>query len=213
MKGLTPSCRVRVNAAGDWQILPPAGQITQIGNAGATSHGLVANDDLFVSGKLEVDELSYFERDAIFYAIIGIHGVIRKFGNFGDRLQITHVQEELTIPVGQGAAGVVTAANLAPANSTIIGCVCRVTQAPGGGATTIDIGRTGGGNLDEFIDGIATALGTTGTFAANHDAATVGPVLNAAVDTLTLTTDANVTGTDMKVRIVIFCREEIAPTV
>ena len=33
----------------------------QIGDAGSTSHGLAANDDLFVSGKLEVDGYSYFD--------------------------------------------------------------------------------------------------------------------------------------------------------
>lgn len=119
--------------------------------------------------------------------------------------------EHLTIPIGQGAAGVNTVGNLAPVNSTILGVCCRVTQAPGGGATTIDIGRTGAGNLDEFIDGIATALGTTGTFAANHDAATIGPVLNAIDRTLTLTTDVNVAVSDMKVRIVSFYRQEVPP--
>lgn len=33
----------------------------QIGNAGTTSHSLVSNDDLFVSGKLEVDGIVYFD--------------------------------------------------------------------------------------------------------------------------------------------------------
>lgn len=132
--------------------------------------------------------------------------------SYGCNLRIKRIVEVLTIPVGQGAAGIVTVGNLAPANSTIIGVCCRVTQAPGGGATTLDIGRTGAGNLDEFIDGIATALGTTGTFAANHDAATTGPVLNAIDRTLTLTTDANVLVSDMKVRIVVFYREETPPT-
>jgi len=207
MTGLTPSCRIRVNAAGDWQILPPGGQITQIGDADTTDHGLVNNDDLFVSGKLEVKNLAFFLSLGIF-----LYRYQLSYWERGCHLLSAFTYEELTIPIGQGAAGVVTALNHAPADSTILGVSCRVTQAPGGGATTIDIGRTGGGNLDEFIDGIATALGTTGTFAANHDAATVGPVLNAADDTLTLTTDANVTGTDMKVRIVVFYRQETPPS-
>ncbi|GAI07214.1 unnamed protein product, partial [marine sediment metagenome] len=63
----------------------------------------------------------------------------------------------------------------------------------------------------EFIDGIATALGTTGTFVANHDAVTIWPILNEIDRTLTLTTDANVTISDMKVRIVVFYQQEVPP--
>lgn len=210
-----------VTAAGvDLVLLPGAGGITQIGDAGATSHGLVNNDDLFVSGELEVDGIAWFDQNAYFYAVAQFFAQATHFGDIlfnvgfggGLGLLIGGEAELITIPVGQGAAGVVSVANLAPANSTIVAVVCRVTQAPGGGATTLDIGRTGGGNLDEFIDGIATALGTTGTFSANHDAATTGPVFNVPADTLTLTTDANVLVTDMIVRVGIFWRQEIPPT-
>jgi len=45
----------------DLTITPDAGQITNIGDADNTSHSLVANDDLFISGKLEVDGKSYFD--------------------------------------------------------------------------------------------------------------------------------------------------------
>lgn len=196
------------------RIVPGAGGITQIGDAGAASHGLVANDDFFVSGKFEVDGVAFFDAVSTFYNQLYMYNrnfIIPANIAFG-YIDEYYDMEVLTIPVGQGAAGVVTVGNLARQDSTISALVCRVTQAPGGGATTIDIGRTGGGNLDEFIDGIATALGTTGTFAANHDAATTGPVLNAVNDTLTLTTDANVIGTDMKVRITTFYRRQIPPT-
>ena len=205
----------------DLVLLPGAGGISQIGDAGAQSRGLVANDDLFVSGKLEVDGMAYFDARAYYYDQAYYYHMpeffypMRFWGaatTLGCNFEFRRIDELLTIAVGTGAAGVVTAGNLAPANSTIIGVGVRVNQAPGGGATTIDIGRTGGGNLDEFIDGIATALGTTGTLAGNHDAATTGPVLNAADNTLTLTTDADVLVTDMKVRIVVFYRPETPPT-
>lgn len=199
----------------DLVLLPGAAGITQIGDAGATSHGLNNNDDLFVSGKFEVNGTTYFDGTNYFYAGTLHYGAFRYYGattSRGCNIYRSILIEEVTIPIGSGAAGVVSAQNLAPVNSTILSVCCRVTQAPGGGATTIDIGRTGGGNLDEFIDGIATALGTTGTFAGNHDAATVGPVLNGAVDTFTLTTDANVIGADMKVRIMVFYRQETPPT-
>jgi len=186
------------------RIVPGAGGITQIGDAGVTSQGLVSHHDLFVSGKLEVDSAAYFENTVFFVDYY-------RWGSSGSLILNFQIAEELTIPVGQGAAGVVTAGNLALANCTIIGVCVRVTQAPGGGAATIDLGRQGCGNLDEFIDGIGTALGTTGTFAANHDAATLSSVLNAIDRKLTLTTDANVAISDMKVRIVVFYSQEIPP--
>ena len=43
------------------QILPTGTAITQIGDAGSTSHSLTANDDLFISGKFEADGSAYFD--------------------------------------------------------------------------------------------------------------------------------------------------------
>lgn len=221
-------------AAGvDLQLLPGAGGITQIGDAGATSQGLNNNDDLYVSGKLEVDgmtfldgelrtystfrcnQIAHFNSDVDFIDDFMFYGVNTHYGAHFNFLRLT---EEVTIPVGQGAAGVNSSVNLAPANATIIGVCCRVTQAPGGGATTFDLGRTTGGNLDEFVDGngpggaVGVALGTTTTFAKNRDAATVSPVMNRANDTFTITTDVNVAVTAMKLRIAVFCVVEYAPT-
>lgn len=47
---------------GNLQIVPEG--ITQIGDAGSTSHSLAANDDLFVSGKFECDGAAYFDAGA-----------------------------------------------------------------------------------------------------------------------------------------------------
>lgn len=44
-------------------LLALAGDYFRIGDAGVTSHSLAANDDLLVSGKLEVDGASYFDSD------------------------------------------------------------------------------------------------------------------------------------------------------
>lgn len=46
-------------------ILPPTGDYLRVGDAGTTNHSLAANDDLFVSGKLEVDGASYFDNTII----------------------------------------------------------------------------------------------------------------------------------------------------
>jgi hypothetical protein len=132
-------------------------------------------------------------------------------GSKGSFLDILSATEELTISVGNGSAGVVTSGNLAPANSLIEGVAVRVTQAPGGGATTIDVGVTGSGNLDSLIDGISTALNTTGTSPADNDATQL-PLLNGSATTLTVTTDSDVTGSDMKVRIVVYYKQFTVPT-
>jgi hypothetical protein len=120
-------------------------------------------------------------------------------------LTLKQISELTTIAVGSGADPVVeTTANLAPANALILGVAFRVTDAPGGDAATIDIGRSGGGNLDEFIDGASCdILAETGNSFANNDG-TVTPVFNASAAKLTLTTNADVSGDDMKVRIVVF---------
>lgn len=135
-------------------------------------------------------------------------------GAGGSSLGLKSISEEVTVAVGQGAAGVASAGNLAPAGSLILGAVFRVTQAPGGGATTLDIGRTSGGNLDELIDGASCdVLGETGNTAADRAADTTQmPIAQAAADTLTLTTNLNVTVTDMKVRVVVFYLAFAEPT-
>ena len=42
-------------------LLPPTGVYTRIGDAGTTSHSLATNDDLEVTGALEVDGYAYFD--------------------------------------------------------------------------------------------------------------------------------------------------------
>jgi hypothetical protein len=132
-------------------------------------------------------------------------------GGKGAELGIKSITEELTISVGNGSGGVTTSGSLAPANSNIKGAVVRVTQAPGGGATTLDVGVTGSGNLDALIDGVSTALNTTGTSPGNNDGTQL-PLVNASAATLTVTTDSDVTVSDMKVRIVVFYEQFTAPT-
>ena len=142
------------------------------------------------------------------------HDTLRCGADYGAYMQIKSITEEVTIAVAEGnTPPVVTSGNLAPANSLIFGATFRVTDAPGGGATVIDIGRTNGGNLDEFIDGKSCdILGEVGnTLSGDGDGATM-PIMNSSADTLTLTTDADVTGDDMKVRITVFYFDMSAPT-
>jgi hypothetical protein len=135
-------------------------------------------------------------------------------GDNGSYFGTYSITEEVTIPVGSGNTPVVeSTGNLAPANSIIRAVAVRVTDAPGGGATVVAVGRTGGGNTDEFIDDISTALTTTGNLAANSDGTlTFTNMLNASAATLTVTTDADVTGDEMKLRIVVYYDLITVPT-
>lgn len=204
MKGLTTPCRVKVNAAGDWQIMPPAGQITQIGDAAATAWGLVANDDLFVSGMCESGGPLYVGGDMWLSDDLGIKTAMSMYGSNEEVAYYSKEVEEITIPVGQGFAGVDSVGNMFRVDSAILGVVGRVTQAPGGGATNFNVGRELVGNNDEYAQAIAVALGTTFVSPTNGDGADAGPHYNAADQKLTIDTDANVTISDMKIRVTVF---------
>lgn len=52
---------IQTNYSANLHLLPASSCITIVGDAGTTSHSLAANDDLLVSGKLEVDGISYLD--------------------------------------------------------------------------------------------------------------------------------------------------------
>ena len=203
MNGFKASCRVKINAAGDWQILPPAGQITQIGDAGATAWGLVSNDDLFVSGGCEVADTLYVHGDTWLTGDLACKTGISHYGAHNEIAFYCKVSEEITVGIGQGTgAGVPSISDLCIENSIILGVVVRVTQAPGGGATIWSCGRFA--NTDEFITCIPVALGTTGNSATDGDGVNLGPVHNADDCKIIVKTNLAVTVSDMKVRITVF---------
>lgn len=118
--------------------------------------------------------------------------------------------EEITIAAGAGAAGVASGTNLC-ASGLIIGLGARITQAPGGGATTLDVGCTGSGNLNQFVAAMSTALGTTASYPASGDGTNTIWVQKTAT-TMTLTTDSNVTGASLKARVCPYYLDTTAPT-
>lgn len=136
--------------------------------------------------------------------------------NIGDvtygRMKILRVTEDTTVAVGSGADPVVeTTANLAPANSVILGGTVEIVTAPGGGATELDVGITGGGNLDGIVDGMAVTAGTSAHIGHGGDGNDTYPSANTSAATLTLTTDADVTGTAMVVRTTVWYYTFVAP--
>lgn len=58
---LTGGGDIATTSNGTIRLMPNGTGITQVGDAGSTSRSLVANDDLFVSGKLEVDGATYLD--------------------------------------------------------------------------------------------------------------------------------------------------------
>lgn len=118
--------------------------------------------------------------------------------------------ELITVAVGSGAAGVDSTTNLCE-SGIIVAVGARVTQAPGGGATTFGVGCKGSGNSDQFISAVSTVLDTTGAYPANGDGTNTVWVQKTA-DKMTITTDSNVTTTDMKVRVCPYYLYSVAPT-
>lgn len=199
----TPSCKVRVNADGDWQILPPAGQITRIGTAIGGFVPPTTNNDLLVSGRSAAYGIitagSGFHAEAdtedigdVSFAGLGLVN--------GETVSMRMRSEEITIPIGQGAAGVVSVSQMFQPELVVVIVYARVTQAPGGGATWFSIYRTGT-PADELIFQQAIALNGTFNSTRHSDGTHDGPFYNATNVTLTIITDANVTIADMKVRV------------
>lgn len=112
------------------------------------------------------------------------------------------LEEEVTIAEGSGAAGVATTIKV-PNWALVIGAAVKIKQAPGGGATTLDVGITGSGNLDALIDGMSTALNTRAASAGNNDGTQL-PLANTNETTITLTTNFNVTGASLIVNVAVY---------
>lgn len=218
MSGFKTSCRVRVNPAGDWQLLPPAGEFTRIGNTGAPGAGVIADeDDLFISADLEVDAGLYSTGIGVVYNAIEAFEIFITAGAFiqlkdsihGALAFFVQVTEEITVAVGQGAAGVWGALSLNPADSIILGVVTRITQAPGGGATLVSVGRSV--NIDEYVDDGTVALGDTANSAVDGDGVNAGPIYNDTSRVMKVTTNLDVTVSDMKIRVTTFYIKFYAP--
>lgn len=203
MSRLEQSCRIKINADGDWQILPPPGQITRVGTAAGGFVPPVTNDDLLVSGRsaaygiITAGESFQAEGDTEVVGRVAFSGL--GTGN-GETVSMRMRSEEITIPIGSGAAGVVSAGQMFQPNIIVLIVYARVTQAPGGGASWFSVYRTGT-PADEVILQQAVALDGVFDSTKDSDATHDGPFYNPTNVTLTIITDANVTIADMKVRI------------
>lgn len=87
---------IGTKASTNLQLLPGAGGITQIGDAGTTSRGLITNDDLFVSGRLEVDGIAYLEGAStrIIGNMYAYNVAIFGYGGLGDSLILCSVLDD-----------------------------------------------------------------------------------------------------------------------
>ena len=213
MSGFKAACRIKPNALGDWQILPPAGQITQIGDAGVTAWALASNDDLFVTGSMEVTNAFYVGGQTVLYDDLSVVAAanIAFAGPNGELAKYARITEEVTVAVGLGVPGINSSTNLCPANSIILGVVCRITQAPGGAAALFDLGRNPVGP-EEFVSNSSTAVNSTYNVAADGDGSLAGPFYNDVARAIKVTTQTDVTISDMKVRITVFYIQLIPPT-
>jgi hypothetical protein len=102
---LTSGGIITTDSANDLSIIPDTSGITIIGNAGATSHGLNDNDSLFVSNRIEVDGIAYFDGTTAFDATVFINDdKLLAFGTPGDSvIQHNTTQTVDTLFVGLSA--------------------------------------------------------------------------------------------------------------
>ncbi len=203
MKGFKPSCRVKVNADGDWQILPPPGQIVKIGDAAGALVPPADNDDLLVTGKLAaIGQVAcgggfQIEGDTriigrVAYNSIGIVN--------NEQMTIRMRQEEITIPVGAGAAGHPSVSEMFQGHTIILMVYARITQAPGGGPAVYSLYRTGiAGDL--LLENQFVTMGSKAEMTGGSDGTHDGPFFNYQAKTCVIKTNANVTGSDMKIRV------------
>jgi len=201
--------RVQVNEDDDWELLPPAGQIVRVGRAIGGFSPPATNNDMLVSGRLAAYEqvCAGAEFESQFLSEVVGAGGLELFGiEHGEAISLRMLSEEITIGVGNGLAGVVSVANMFQVSSIIEMIYARVTQAPGGGATWFSVHRTGAPGV-EFIFQSGVALGTLTDSMKDNDGTLDGPSFNDTTATLTIYTDADVTVSDMKVRIGILHRQ------
>lgn len=132
----------------------------------------------------------------------------------GAAFKFKSISEAVTIPVGSGAAPVVTStANLFPVGVFAFAVAFRVTQAPGGGATTLTVTTD-----TDAKDLISTAPCAASGNTSNSFDASYGTGFSNTNNWITtaqkarLTTDADVTVSDMIVRVTVFYLEVTAPT-
>ena len=217
MSGFVSSCKLRPNALGDWQILPPAAMITQVGAGGAPLTGALAGqDDFNASGKCEV---------AGDMNIVGITGPLNacelqgsaqlnsaanivQYGLNGEMIFIVKIMEEIEVAAGNSSAWGSLA--LGADDSVILAVVTRITQAPGSGATLVHVGRSL--NPDEFLMSGPVALGSVSESASDGDGVNVGPVFNDIARVFKVTCNAGVIGASLKIRVTVFYIKMYAPT-
>ena len=205
--------------------LRPFGELnSNYGHGGLTDLTLIGHSNTAAAS--ETDEwwgLSHNTTDAIystgsgninflpFSEIVTFLSQTSHLTDNGSAFNIKSISEVVVIPALSVTAN--SSSNLAPVGSTIHSVVVRVTDGTAAPATELDVGRTNGGNLDEYIDGISTALNTTGKSMVNNDTVLHLPQLNIAADTFTVTLNAAAPVADpFSVRIEVFYTDETAPT-
>lgn len=118
------------------------------------------------------------------------------------RAALLKEEEVVVIPVGSGSGGVATTRNLLlPGILLSVGFI--VMEAPGGGAATLSIGPTGAGDPNRYIDAASCdVLYESGSSPQDGDGLTLYPEYLKTGNTLDLTTDADVTTSQMLVKVV-----------
>lgn len=120
----------------------------------------------------------------------------------GHKLTRYFISENLIIPIGQGSLGVNTT-NFIPAGAIIHHIDWHVILAPGGGATVWEACRIGSANQEIADAGTLIAVNTKGNSVLNADGNMPINSVQVAATGVTVTTDADVTVSDMIIRFIL----------
>ena len=207
--GITWTVRVSAEDNG-WRSVcwsPELGLFCSVADSGTDDRVMTSPRVLGVNSLTVSGEVSWFYDDII---LKGQDASLDKRGDFGEHFFFATVSEEITIGVGQGSGGICGNNDLNQADSVMLGCVTRITQAPGGGATQVSVGRAT--NPDEYVKLGPVALGSVTTWPANSDTTMEGPLFNDINRKMMVTTNVDVTVSAMKIRVTTFYMKSYPPT-
>jgi len=193
-------CKIGFDGSGNWQLLPPDGKVVRIGDLDTPQYA-ADNDSLFVGNDLELG--SQQGQSSTFYGKqMELRTQFRLFA-FGaySYLRLKYWFEEITIPVGQGSAGVLSTGNAFFDGTLVFAVGARVTQAPGGGATSWSLRREGAAG-PEFAQNRPVTLGTLANWYSHFYTGYDKVLFQTANQRMQVNTNLNVTISDMKVRVV-----------
>lgn len=215
--GGTGATHVGTAARGALLTAAQSGMVT-IGDAASVNYlPGPTNGDLAVTGRLDVKGGAWIEGTLRPYGGLTMASAFVQFIDYGGgtaQVEDNYILEE-TITIATGSSSALSSANLFAANMVVEGVQMSITQAPGGGATKINVGINGAGNDDCFYDDM-TPLNVgkywsvfNGDEIHKRTDGSVGLIRNLTAAKAVVTLDGAVTGASLILRLRVYGRRHV----